>query len=152
MFDNGFKIIKFPLPHEISQLVKAEDWEAIDKIFLELNSPNGEIFEFMNKLHPIKKIEQMISIRDANNPWEEDGIWHDDGSRNIAYSLSLTMNPSEISGGKLGLRKIGSTKFEEIPTPRFGEAVVFLTGNWGYEHKIHQVISGRRIILVGWCT
>jgi Rps23 Pro-64 3,4-dihydroxylase Tpa1-like proline 4-hydroxylase len=92
----------------------------------------------------------MLAIRDSQNEWEEDGIWHDDGSRQFAISLSLNEFPETIEGGKLGFRKKGEEKITLIPTPKFGEMIVFLSGIHGYEHRTHQVTKGRRIILVGW--
>ena len=49
----------------------------------------NNIFEFLKQFHDFNFIEFIISIRDSQNEWEEDGIWHDDGSRVFAFSLSL---------------------------------------------------------------
>ena len=152
MLKNGYQIIDFPLPPEVKGFVQNEDWQKVDAVFLHLNSPGGDIFNLIHNLTPIKRIEQMISVRDAQDEWQEDGLWHDDGSRTIAYSLSLTTNSHELIGGKLGLRKKGEDSHIEINTPSFGKAIVFLTGIHGFEHKIHKVLSGKRIILVGWCS
>ncbi len=97
------------------------------------------------------KIETMISIRDSKNEWEEDGIWHDDGSRVLAFSLSLTDEAHQVQGD-LEIRKKESLSTQSIPTPAFGTAIIFLTGIHGYEHRTRAVKNGRRIMLVGWCS
>ncbi len=150
LFSKGYHLSYFPLGDEIKTLVQNEDFETLDQKFNELTSKDGAIFKFIQNYCEINKIETMISVRDANNEWEEDGIWHDDGSRVFAFSLSLTLD--EIEGGRLGLRNTGSENFTLIPTPSFGGMIMFLTGIWGFEHKIHQVTKGKRIILVGWCS
>lgn len=151
LFQNGFHISYFPLGEEIRQLVMNEDWEGLDREIKKLTSPGGSLFNFLQEFHSFNEIEFIISIRDAKNDWE-DGIWHDDGSRVFAFSLSLTLNPDEIEGGRLGIRAKGSENFLEIPTPGFGTIILFLTGIYNVEHKIHQVKKGRRIIIAGWCS
>jgi hypothetical protein len=148
----GFKVTPFPVPAHIQPLVESENWNALDAEFQALTGPEGEIFHFLKTYHDFDAIEFIISIRDSQNEWEEDGIWHDDGSRVFAFSLSLTLDPRTLVGGKLGVRKKGETTFVEVPTPKFGEGILFLTGVHGFEHKIHQVFEGRRIIIAGWCS
>ncbi len=150
LFSQGFHLTYFPVPEIVRDFIHAENWPALDAEFKRLTSPQGELFKFLNQFHDFQSIEFIISIRDAQNEWEEDGIWHDDGSRVFAFSLSLT--ESEISGGRLGVRRIGDENFLPIPTPGFGGIITFLTGIYGFEHKIHQVTHGRRIIIAGWCS
>ncbi|MGE3610768.1 MAG: 2OG-Fe(II) oxygenase [Bacteriovoracaceae bacterium] len=152
LFNSGYHLSSFPLGHEIKEMVLNENWPAIDHSFRILTSPQGELFQFLAQYHEFSSIEFIISIRDAQNEWEEDGIWHDDGSRVFAFSLSLTLNPNEIEEGVLGVRKKGEELFHSIPTPGFGEIILFLTGQYGFEHKIHQVIQGKRVIIAGWCS
>ncbi len=152
LLDQGFIQTSFTYPKELISLVEQEKWDEVDKLFLKLTSSDGELFKFLRTHHEFSSIEFIISIRDSINEWEEDGIWHDDGSRLMAFSLSLSLNPEKIEGGKLGMRKKGETHHAEIPTPRFGEIIIFLTGRYGYEHKIHQVKAGKRVIIAGWCS
>jgi hypothetical protein len=152
LLENGFLKKKFHLEEEVRTQVAHENWHNVDEIFKELTSPNGRLFEFLKTFHDFSSIEFIISIRDAQNEWEEDGIWHDDGSRKIAFSLSLTLFPENIQGGILGLRKKNTTLFSKIPTPEFGEIIIFLTGEYGFEHKIHRVEAGKRVIIAGWCS
>lgn len=152
LFQNGFHISYFPLGDDIRQLVENENWEKLDLEFKALTKKDGRLFKFLNEFHDFNEIEFIISIRDSQNDWEEDGIWHDDGSRVFAFSLSLTLDADQVEGGRLGVRAKGSDHFLEIPTPGFGTIILFLTGLYGFEHKIHQVTSGRRIIIAGWCS
>lgn len=131
-------------------MVRNEKWEELDETYKSLTAPEGQLFKYLSQYHDFTSIEFIISIRDAGNDWEEDGIWHDDGSRVFAFSLSLTLD--EIKGGRLGVRRKGDESFLEIPTPSFGGIIMFLTGIYGFEHKIHQVTEGRRIIIAGWCS
>lgn len=152
LFQNGFFISYFPLGDEIKSFVEQEDWEKLDQAFKELTKKDGRLFKFLNQYHDFNEIEFIISVRDANNDWEEDGIWHDDGSRVFAFSLSLTLEPDKVKGGRLGIRPKGTENYMQIPTPGFGTIILFLTGIYGFEHKIHQVLEGKRIIIAGWCS
>lgn len=152
LFTNGFHLSRFPMGDEIRSLVENEDWKGLDDAFKELTAENGRLFKFLQEFHDFSSIEFIISIRDSKNEWEEDGIWHDDGSRVFAFSLSLTLDSDHVKGGRLGVRLKGETNFLEIPTPSFGGIILFLTGIYGYEHCIHQVKEGKRIIIAGWCS
>ena len=112
------------------------------------------IFSKLQNYAKFSQIQFIISIRSSLEQPDEDGIWHDDGSRILAFSLSLTLNPSEIEGGILEIRERGeeSSKSETLPTPPYGSMIVFATGHLGFEHKINRVIRGERIIIAGWCT
>lgn len=152
LFQNGFHLSYFPLGEDIRQMVRDENWGALDREMKKLTAQGGSLFNFLQEFHSFNEIEFIISIRDAENDWEEDGIWHDDGSRVFAFSLSLTLNPEEIEGGRLGIRVKNFENFLEIPTPGFGTIILFLTGLYNIEHKIHEVKKGRRIIIAGWCS
>lgn len=152
LFNLGFHLTYFPLGDEIRSLVESEKWAELDQEFKVLTSPEGRLFKFLRQYHDFSSIEFIIAVRDSNNEWEEDGIWHDDGSRVFAFSLSLTLENEKIEGGRLGVRRKGDENFLEIPTPSFGGIILFLTGIYGFEHKIHQVKSGKRIIIAGWCS
>ena len=150
LFSRGYHLSFFPLSDEIRGLVDREAWVELDEEFKKLTLKDGRLFKSLQEFHDFSSIEFIISIRDAGNDWEEDGIWHDDGSRVFAFSLSLT--PGDVKGGRLGLRRIGEEQFTQIPTPSFGGIILFLTGIYGFEHKIHQVTGGKRIIIAGWCS
>jgi hypothetical protein len=150
LFNQGYHLSYFTLDHEIKNLVTTENWQGLDDEFKKLTSKDGRLFKFLQEYHDFENIEFIISIRDSSNEWEEDGIWHDDGSRVFAFSLSLTLG--DVKGGRLGLRLRGEENFIQLPTPSFGGIILFLTGIYGYEHKIHQVIKGKRIIIAGWCS
>lgn len=150
LFQNGYHLTYFPLSDEIRNLVLSENWNDLDNEFKKLTSKDGRMFRFLSDYHDFENIEFIISIRDSSNAWEEDGIWHDDGSRVFAFSLSLTLE--DVKGGRLGLRRKGEDNFVQIPTPSFGGIILFLTGIYGFEHKIHQVLEGKRIIIAGWCS
>ncbi len=134
----------------IKEWVRADEWQKIDDYFKELLTPTGELYAYLQKYYPFTHVETMLAVRDSQNEWEEDGIWHDDGTRQFAISLSLNEFPEKIEGGMLGFRKKDSDQMNLIPTPKFGEMIVFLSGIYGYEHRIHQVTKGRRVIFVGW--
>ena len=150
LFSQGYHLSYFTLSEEIKEFVSAEKWSELDQEFKTLTLKEGRLFKFLQEFHDFSSIEFIISIRDAENDWEEDGIWHDDGSRVFAFSLSLTLG--DVRGGRLGLRPIGSEQNTQIPTPSFGGIILFLTGIYGFEHKIHRVTQGRRVIIAGWCS
>ncbi len=152
LFQNGFHLSYFSLDEDIKQSVLKSDWDNLDRQFKELTKKDGRLFNFLRTFHDFNDIEFIISLRDAENSWEEDGIWHDDGSRVFAFSLSLTLHPDEIQGGRLGIRQKKTDYFMQIPTPSFGGIILFLTGLYGFEHKIHQVQKGQRLIIAGWCS
>jgi len=148
--NNGFLIQPFHLDDSLSQQVDEKNWIEIDRAFQKLTKADGELFKFLSSYKSFQSIEFIISYRDATNDWEEDGIWHDDGSRILAFSLSLTKVKPE--GGFLGIRKKGEESFVSIPTPDYGKMIIFKTGVEGYEHKIHRVTKGSRLIIAGWCS
>lgn len=149
-FKEGYSLQPFPIPPQTQEWIDKEDWASIYSAFEPLTAAGGAIFELLKSFCDFSSIELMLSIRDSQNDWEEDGIWHDDGSRVFAFSLSLTPDASTVKGGEVELRKVGSETSQMIPTPSFGTAICFLTGVWGYEHRTRRVTAGKRIILVGW--
>jgi hypothetical protein len=152
LFSPGYHLSAFSLPHELRDWVTLKDWTKIDAYFQEATAPTGALYRFVRGFHEFSAIEFIISVRDADNAWEEDGVWHDDGSRVFAFSLSLTMDPSQLRGGLLGLRRRGEEAHAFIETPEFGGIILFLTGTYGYEHRIHRVTQGQRVIIAGWCS
>ena len=150
LYAQGFVLLKTQISQKIKDFCHEKKWQGLDDTIKYEVLKGSDLFETLNFFHPINSIEFIISLRESKNDWEEDGIWHDDGSRPIAFSLSLT-HPEEIQeGGVLKIRKKNALPINEIPTPPFGEIIIFLTGVHGYEHKIHQVKKGRRLIIAGW--
>ncbi|MCO4793356.1 MAG: 2OG-Fe(II) oxygenase [Bacteriovoracaceae bacterium] len=146
---NGFTIINIELPDKIKDLVLAEKWTELDSKFGELLSPGGLLFKKLSDFETFQEIERIIAIREAP---DDEGIWHDDGSRKLAFSLSLTINPELVEGGVLHFRKRNSDDISKIPTLCFGSMIVFQTGQNDFEHRISSVKKGRRTICAGWCT
>ena len=140
----------YPLPLEIIEYVKAENWLAIDQYFLEAERPGGALFQFMKTFLKFTHIEHIISIR--TTPDDEDGIWHDDGSRILGFTLSLTSNPDKIIGGHLRFRKKMEHDFLELPIRPLGEMLIFKTGIYGFEHMVSAVSKGKRVLVAGWCS
>lgn len=141
------------LPDTIKRAILAENWVQLDIELEKLINKDGLLYKELRYFFPkLKTIEFIINIRDAQNEYEEDGIWHDDGSRIFAFSLGLNFNTSKISGGKLLIRKKGSNESEVLESPKYGECYFFKTGEFGYEHKVCAVTEGRRIVMAGWCT
>ncbi|MFZ4715755.1 MAG: 2OG-Fe(II) oxygenase [Bacteriovoracaceae bacterium] len=150
LLSKGALELCYPLPHELLTLVKKEDWLSIDKLFFELTRPEAHLTKFLKQFHQFQSIEFTIAIRDSANPDEEDGIWHDDGSRFMAASLSLTLD--QIEGGVLEVKEKGGKFHYHFPTPRYGNLILFLTGEYNILHKINRVTKGKRVIVVLWCS
>lgn len=144
------------LPATIQQRVGQRDWPALDAEIRTETLPGGSIFEALQSygLANFSQIEFIISIRSSLEYPDEDGIWHDDGTRVLAFSLSLTLEPALVEGGRLEIRRrfTESATTAVFATPCFGEMIVFATGHQGFEHRITRVTAGERIIIAGWCT
>lgn len=145
----GYCLIHLQLNQKIKQTVKSKNYEKLDSLIQDEISGDGDLIKLLKNFCPVKNIEFIISLRDAANEWEEDGIWHDDGSRILAFSLSLTLE--KPLGGVLEIRKKGAEISAKIPTPEYGTIMIFQTGATGWEHKINQVTRGQRLIIAGWC-
>jgi len=151
LLEHGFKKINLDLPPEIKDLVTAKNWAMLDQLAFKFCSKEGLIYKELEKFHEFEKVEHLINVR--HFPGDEDGIWHDDGSRFIAFSLSLNFRPKTISGGELFLREKGNkNKMVTLSPLPFGEMIIFLTGQYNFEHKVGGVTKGERICLAGWCS
>ena len=148
-FSTGLIQTSFPLPAHIQTFVETRNWKALDDAFKEMSGPQGLLRNFLNDYLDYQGLEHIIAIRTA--PEDEDGIWHDDGSRILGFSLSLTLESDKVEGGHLQFRKKGETIGESISTRPFGTILLFLTGIYGYEHRVTAVTSGERIVIAGWC-
>jgi hypothetical protein len=150
----GYFLTPIELPASVDQAVLERNWTKLDRLIHRETVKGGVIFDELLKYAQFSEIEFIISIRSSIREPDEDGIWHDDGSRILAFSLSLTLEPTTIEGGKLEIRKRidPDRSVQFIPTPSFGTLIVFATGHHGFEHKINRVTQGERIIIAGWCT
>jgi hypothetical protein len=146
---SGHHICNIKLPCDIRDAVARQDWLIVDQWAAALCAKGGELFNLLSQYAPIERLEHMIAVRE---PPDEEGIWHDDGSRLIAFSLSLIERPETISGGRLRLKKRGSEidQAHELGPYLAGTLVIFATGVSGWEHCVEAVSSGRRIVLAGW--
>lgn len=142
---------KLALPDDIKKAVEMRNWGQVDRLCSGLALQGGNLFETLRPLAGQKRIEFIINVRDARNPWEEDGIWHDDGSRIMAFTMGLNLRPETITGGNLLIRRKGDKDALSFSPPGFGELIVFRTGVDGYEHKVQAVVEGLRVVMAGWC-
>jgi hypothetical protein len=155
----GYILSAIELPGALKAAIESRDWVKVDEIVRQETLPGGAIFQELLKYAHFSEIEFIISIRSSLQEPDEDGIWHDDGSRVLAFSLSLTLDSNGVEGGRLEMRKrartaseASSLATESIATPPYGTAIIFATGWQGFEHKINRVTGGERIIIAGWCT
>lgn len=145
----GYCILPIGLPEGIQKSLSNENYQELDFKMSALLAPNKGLFNILAHFCELKEIEHIISIRDSENEWEEDGIWHDDGSRELAFSLSLTRD--SIEGGVLEIRSKDQSIHHHLQTPDYGHMIIFKTGKENFEHKINKVSKGRRTIIAGWC-
>ena len=111
--------------------------------------PGNELYKILSTITVTNYIESMISLREAP---DEEGIWHDDGSRELGFSLSLCLEPQNIKRGNFFLRNKESERLHIIKPSPIGTFTCFLTGKNGYEHRVEEVESGSRLMFVGWCS
>lgn len=144
---------KLTLSDELRNAVKSQDWSQVDHLCASLITKDSPLFQRLYPYACQSRLEYIINVRDAKNPWEEDGIWHDDGSRVLAFTLGLNLNPNTIEGGDLLIRVKRSCdeNIERISAPAFGDLIIFKTGLDNYEHKVEAVKKGHRVVMAGWC-
>lgn len=146
-------INNFPLSEEVLEYLDNRNWNDLDRFFLGSEKPGGELFVFLSQYLNFQKIEHIIAIRSSLGEYaDEDGIWHDDGSRILGFSLSLTRNSDSLSGGHLRFRSKSDSDFKTIPTQKLGKIILFKTGIYGFEHMVTAVTEGERIVIAGWCS
>ncbi len=146
---NGFEIKDFPLPESVIVSLRNQNWADLDAQMGAMVSPDGLLFKLLREYKEFNSIEHIVAIRQSP---DDEGIWHDDGSRKLAFSLSLTEFPSKVEGGSLFFRKKGSEETNEISPLPLGKLIVFQTGQDGFEHRVGAVKKGQRVICAGWCT
>ena len=154
LLENGFIVIDFPLSPLVLNLINNENWHELDKYFLEISKDDGALKHFLSDYLDFQTLEHIIAIRSdfLDDCPDEDGIWHDDGSRFLGFSLSLNLDPSSIEGGELRFRTKNSSNQKVFAPLPYGNIVLFLSGLFGYEHMVSAVTKGRRIVIAGWCS
>lgn len=150
LLSQGYVAVQFPLEAQVKTFVQEKRWKELDQYFLEISKPGGQLRDFLNEFLVYEKLEHIIAIRIA--PWDEEGIWHDDGSRFLGFSLSLNLHPETISGGQLLFKKKEVKDSVVFPPQPYGTMILFLSGLFGYEHMVSAVTGGERIVIAGWCS
>lgn len=147
--NNGFEVVDFELPKEAREFALAENFTALD--FLMGGVVQTRLKVFLQQKCPFQDIEHILALRRGDDPDEEDGIWHDDSSRKLAFSWSLNFWRLP-KGGTLGIRKMGDQSSLELGPYPAGKLIIFQTGQSGFEHRTARVIKGRRLVCAGWCS
>jgi len=151
LLEHGFKTFEVEIPDCILNSLKNQDWNKLDQSIFELTKKGAFFYSLLEKFHTFDKIEHLINRRLAEG--DEDGIWHDDGSRLMAFSLSLNQNVKELKGGELHIRPRGKPdRVKSLGPFPLGTMTIFLTGQYGFEHKVCKVLEGERITIAGWCS
>ena len=145
---NGHQLFDLPLPVGAEALAKAESWPVLDQLMKE--AVENSLKPLLMQYKKFDSIEHMLAQRLGDDPEEEDGIWHDDSSRVLAFSWSMNFWGLP-SGGTLGIREFGKKEIELGPYPP-GKLIVFNTGKDGFEHRTSRVLQGRRLVCAGWCS
>ena len=154
LYKHGFFLTSLELEHGLQKMVLEEDWTSLDSEIDLMCQKGSLIYEALEEVTHFESIEHLLSLRQAP---DEDGIWHDDGSRVLAFSLSLNLEPSQIRGGALSIRKKVHKAQYEVPiynigTLPFGTLTIFLTGHDHFEHMTNAVLEGSRLVAAGWCS
>lgn len=149
-WSKGYLLSQCPLDARTRSLVLAQDWLSLDRMLQGMTAPGGVLFEELKRHADFTAIEHMLALRDGASPDEEDGIWHDDGSRVLAFSLSLNFFGLP-QGGELEIRPKGEGLTALGPYPP-GTLVIFRTGRDGFEHRTRKVTAGLRLVCAGWCS
>lgn len=145
---SGYTLVDLPVPPEARELALAENWAELDALMK--RAVDERIKPLLKGFKAFDSIEHMLALREGDNPDEEDGIWHDDSSRQLAFSWSLNFWGLPV-GGTLGIRPFGGAAVELGPYPP-GTLIVFHTGVDGFEHRTARVRAGRRLVCAGWCS
>jgi hypothetical protein len=157
---SGHFPFSFQLPQSWHSWVKKEDYDSLYKdiesqlryfgsLWTEVNSIIQSIYDRDQKWG----FEWMLALRAGPQDEEQEGIWHDDSSRDLALSLSLNLDHHNICGGHLQLRPFADRdQVTSIPPRAWGDGHIFATGKWGWEHKTTRVTHGNRLVLVVWIT
>lgn len=149
LLPNGHLKFALELDAWARSLIQAKDWNALDQLAKTWLSPGGILHSKLSQHCDFKSIEHILALREAP---DDEGIWHDDGSRLMAFSLSLTLDHDQVAGGEIMLRQKGQESGISYPTQPWGTLIIFNTGRDGYEHRVSAVNAGKRLVLAGWCS
>ncbi len=152
LLERGFIKVYLPFPSEFKAAVTSCNWVKVDSLISEYLKPGAILYDLISNYQHFNYTEHIIAIRDAVT--DEDGIWHDDGSRDIAFTWSLNDDPT-LEGGELLFKKKSTTSSQDLHsiTPPIAETlIIFLTGKFGFEHKVNKVTKGKRKTIAGWCS
>jgi hypothetical protein len=144
----GWLKFHIELPAIILQNIREQNYPQLDDNVSQLLDPTGKLYSILNDLVTIKKTEFILTLRQA--PDDEDGIWHDDGSRQLAFSLGLNQTINTIEGGQIELRNKSDSTCHQFAPLAWGEVLVFLTGLHHWEHRVLAVTKGTRLHMAGW--
>ena len=147
--ETGFYQQFLEFPEEMNLALNAENWKEVDSLLFNYLGPGGYLYNELIKYHHFDHTEHIIAIRKSST--DEDGIWHDDGSRQIAFTWSFN-DDQNLKGGELLFRKKKSLTIITIDPPTRAVLTIFLTGHYHYEHKVNMVTAGTRKTIAGWCT
>jgi hypothetical protein len=157
--EKGFKHFQIDIPVLWRELLNVKDYQTLDQEAGKFIGHSGPLYSYIRDEFPdyFEKsqngFEYIISVRKGPQDIDEDGIWHDDGSRLLAFSLSLNLEPNSIHGGELLFRARSSKENTfSLETRPFGTLTVFATGQDGWEHKTSLVHNGTRVIMAGWLS
>lgn len=150
LLEKGYVLADFPLESVVYDYLRARNWRELDQYFLGISKKPGQLREFLADYLDFESLEHIIAIRSA--PEDEDGIWHDDGSRFCGFSLALNLDPQKIEGGNLYFKRKEATQAANFAPQPIGKIIIFLSGLYGYEHMVSAVTGGERIVIAGWCS
>lgn len=147
------------LPLSWRNYVLTKDWDALYKACLDALKDGQFLFNTLKSLTSenfqteLFDYEIMLAQRVGPQDEEEEGIWHDDGSRDFALSISLNPEPENIKGGEVFVRQKSAPDvikcLENLP---WGHFWAFPTGKYGWDHRTSRVTYGNRLVLVIWVT
>ncbi len=157
---DGLIPFSFNLPESWKELVQNRLFEELyQKIETSLQRDKdlwSQIDQKMALIYSPKQkweYEWMLALREGPQEEDQEGIWHDDSSRDLALSLSLNLDPQSIEGGELRLRHRSNREIvTSVKARPWGQAHIFATGKWDWEHKTSRVTLGNRLVLVVWLS
>lgn len=149
LLPNGHQKLFFTAADQARTLVDEQNWGELDALAQQWLAPEGVLHQQLKKYCSFTKVEHILALRQAP---DDDGIWHDDGSRLLAFSLSLTVDHQAVAGGVLQLRHKENLRQTSFPCQPWGTLLLFNTGIDQYEHRVIGVSTGKRLVMAGWCS
>ena len=84
---DGHLLLQLDLSREILDSARERDFNRLDSLMNEFIQKR--LSPMLSEYKEFNHIEHIISYRRGDDPYEEDGIWHDDGTRVLAFFFSL---------------------------------------------------------------